>query len=298
MKSLRLAAWLLVSLWPTLGVGNPAGQDAPPAGPATAENEKPFQDPFARENQQAKAPPKIKDPLQPMNRAFFHFNDKLYLWVLKPGGKSYNKAVPRQARTCVGRFFGNVKYPIHLVNNLLQAKFKAAGIETGRFVVNSTVGVGGLFDPAKRWKIEAHPANFDQTLGFYGLSPGIYFDWPLFGPSSARGTAGLAADGMLSPWSYIGGAGVALGVPAYRELNGASLNLGEYESFKKATLDPYIAMRSAYYESRAEAVKKSRARNNARKVASVPFAQGGDRVGDHTSGESFVPAGATPPSCF
>jgi phospholipid-binding lipoprotein MlaA len=276
MKSLCLATCLLIVLWPTLGVGNPAGPDSPPASRADDENEKPFRDPFARENQQAKAPPKIKDPLQPMNRAFFHFNDKLYLWIVKPAGKGYNKVVPHPARTCVGRFFANVKYPVHLVNNLLQAKFEAAGIETGRFVVNSTVGVGGLFDPAKHWKIEAHPANFDQTLGLYGLGPGIYFDWPVFGPSSTRGTAGFAADGMLSPWLYIGGAGVTLLVPAYRELNGASLSLGEYESFKKATLDPYAAMRSAYYESRAEAVEKSRVRNNAQKTASVHFAQGGD----------------------
>ena len=276
MKSLCLAACLFVFLWPTLGVGNPAGQDSPPAVRPVSEEERPFRDPFASEGQRPKAEPKIKDPLQPLNRAFFHFNDKLYLWVVKPAGKGYSKVVPRQARACVSRFFGNVKYPIYLVNNLLQGKFKAAGIETGRFVVNSTVGVGGLFDPAKRWKIEAHPANFDQTLGFYGLGPGIYFDWPLLGPSSTRGTAGLGADGMLSPWFYIGGVGVVYGVPAYSELNRASFGLGEYESFKKATLDPYVAMRSAYYENRAEAVEKSRARNNARKVAAVPFAQGGD----------------------
>ena len=156
----------------------------------------------------------------------------------------------------------NVKYPVRLVNNLLQGKFKAAGLETGRFVVNSTVGVGGLFDPAKHWKLEAHPADFDQTLGFYGVRPGIYFDWPVFGPSSARGTAGLVADGALSPWSYIDGLGVCPGVPAYRELNGASLRPGEYESFKKATLDPYVAMRSAYYESRAEVVAKSKAKGD------------------------------------
>jgi phospholipid-binding lipoprotein MlaA len=262
MKSFYLTACLLVLLWPTLGAGTAAAQDSPPLGRSSGEEEKPFQDPFASESQQTKAQGKIKDPLQPMNRAFFHFNDKLYLWIVKPGGKAYSKVVPRPARTCVGRFFGNVKYPIHLVNNLLQLKFKAAGIETGRFVINSTVGVGGLFDPAKHWKIEARPATFDQTLGLYGLGPGIYFDWPIFGPSSSRGTAGLAADGMLSPWFYIGGVGVIYGVPAYRELNSASLALGDYESFKKATLDPYVAMRSAYYESRAEAVKKARAKGN------------------------------------
>ena len=276
LKSLCLAAGLFLFLWPALGVENPVAQDSPPDGRSTNQNETPFRDPFASVDQPAKAQPKIKDPLQPMNRAFFHFNDKLYLWIVKPSGKGYSKVVPRPARTCVARLFENVKYPIRFVNNLLQAKFKAAGLETGRFVVNSTVGVGGLFDPAKHWKIEAHPADFDQTLGFYGLGSGIYFDWPVFGPSAARGTAGLGADGMLSPWTYIGGVGVTLGVPAYRELNSASLHHGEYDSFKKATLDPYVAMRSAYYESRAEAVQKSRARNNAREVASIPCDRGGD----------------------
>jgi len=264
MKSLCLAACLFTVLRPALGDQNPAGQEPPQAGPSVtppaAQEEKPLQDPFASESQPAKAAAEIKDPLQPMNRAFFRFNDKLYLWVLKPAGQGYSKVLPGQARTSFGRLFGNVKYPIRLVNNLLQGKFKAAGIETGRFVVNSTVGIGGLFDPAKEWKLEAHPADFDQTLGFHGVGPGIYFNWPLFGPSSGRGTAGLAADGALSPWSYVGGVGVAVGVPAYRELNNASLHQGEYESFKKATVDPYIAMRSAYFQSRADAVQKSRAR--------------------------------------
>jgi phospholipid-binding lipoprotein MlaA len=182
------------------------------------------------------------------------------------------------------RFFANVKYPIYLVNNLLQAKFKAAGLETCRFVVNSTVGVGGLFDPAKRWKLTAHPADFDQSLGFYGVGPGIYFNWPVFGPSSARGTTGLAADGMLSPWFYIGGVGVVYGVPAYRELNGASLRLGEYESFKKATLDPYVAMRSAYYESRAQAVEESRAKADTGKPVAMSIPE------DHFPGSEPHPS--------
>jgi len=263
MKSICLAACLFALIWPALGAEEPVAQTTPPETRPSDAQDKPFRDPFSSESQTTNAPVKIKDPLQPMNRAFFHFNDKLYSWIVKPAGKGYSKVIPRPARTCVARFFANVKYPIHLVNNLLQAKFKSAGIETGRFVVNSTVGIGGLFDPAKHWKIEPHPASFDQTLGFYGLGPGIYFDWPIWGPSSTRGTAGLAADGMLSPWFYIGGVGVVYGIPAYRELNEASLSLGEYDAFKKATLDPYVAMRSAYFQNRAEAVEKSKARKTA-----------------------------------
>lgn len=267
MKSTYLATCLTLLLWPALGAENlPAQAPAPPLGP-TAEEDTPLRDPFASESEHTNAPTKIKDPLQPINRAFFHFNDKLYFWVLKPAGKGYGKVVPQPARTCVRRLFANVKYPIYLVNNLLQGKIKAAGLETTRFLVNSTVGIGGLFDPANRWKLESHPADFDQTLGFYGLKSGIYFDWPILGPSSARGTAGLAGDSALTPWTYFGGVGVSLGVPASREVNGASLRLGEYESFKKATLDPYTAMRSAYYESRAEAVKQSKVKNAPTRVA-------------------------------
>ncbi len=258
MKSLYLTTFLALMAAPALNAENPSRENSAPAARSAGEEEKPFRDPFASEINQTNAQPKIKDPLQPVNRAFFKFNDKLYCWVLKPTSKGYSKVVPRPARNCVRRFFDNVKFPIHLVNNLLQLKLKAAGVETGRFVVNSTVGVGGLFDPAKHWKINPHPADFDQTLGFYGVGPGIYFDWPIFGPSSARGTAGLAADGALSPWGYIGPFAVAVAVPAYREVNGASLRAGEYESFKQATLDPYVAMRSAYYESRANVVEESK----------------------------------------
>jgi len=260
MKPFFLTACLLLFLWRSMGAENTPAQASPPEARPSGDQSEPFRDPFASESESTNAPSKIKDPLQPVNRAFFHFNDKLYFWVLKPAGNGYSKVVPRSARTSVSRFFANVKYPVHLVNNLLQAKFKTAGVETGRFLVNSTVGVGGLFDPATRWKLKAHPADFDQTLGFYGLGPGIYVHWPVFGSSSTRGTAGFAADGMLSPWVYIGGVGVVYGIPAYRELNGASLSLGEYESFKKATLDPYVAMRSAYYESRAKVVERSKAK--------------------------------------
>ena len=258
MKAFLLIILLVLFLSPALASESNLANVSNSASRPTAADEKPLRDPFATEGEQAKAQPRVKDPLRPINRAFFHFNDKLYSWVLRPVGKGYSKVVPRPARTCVDRFFGNVKYPIHLVNNLLQGKVGAAGIETGRFVVNSTVGIGGLFDPAKHWKLEGRPADFDQTLGFYGLRSGIYFDWPVFGPSSPRGTAGLLADGMLSPWMYVGGVGVVYGVPAYREVNGTSLRIGEYDSLRKATLDPYVAMRSAYYQNRAEAVVKSK----------------------------------------
>jgi phospholipid-binding lipoprotein MlaA len=151
----------------------------------------------------------------------------------------------------------NARYPVRLVNNLLQAKFKGAGIETARFLVNSTVGIGGLFDPAQdEWKLRPYPEDLDQTLGFYRMPPGPYFDWPLFGPSSARGTVGTVGDGFLVPWTYIDGAAVFYGTRVFDTVNSGSLSLGEYEEFKASTLDPYVALRDAYFENRRSLIEQ------------------------------------------
>jgi phospholipid-binding lipoprotein MlaA len=258
-KSLVLTVCLLALDGAAFGAESRAAGSIPPSSPSsTNQEDKPFCDPFAPENTQAQAKPKVSDPLEGMNRAFFNFNDRFYFWFLRPAAQGYSKVAPQPARVCFGRFFANVQYPVRLLNNLLEGKFENAGVETGRFLINSTVGVAGLFDSAAGWKPQGPPADFDQTLGFYGVRPGMYFDWPLLGPSSARGTAGLLADGALAPWSYIDGFGVSIGVPAFNILNSTSLRLGEYESFKKATLDPYVAMRSAYLENRANAVRKSK----------------------------------------
>jgi phospholipid-binding lipoprotein MlaA len=109
MKTLTLAACLFLFVWPAVGAENTAGQAVPSPDPSAGEEEKSFRDPFASENEHTNVPPKIKDPLQPMNRAFFHFNDKLYLWIVAPAGKGYSKVVPGPARRCVSRFFANVK---------------------------------------------------------------------------------------------------------------------------------------------------------------------------------------------
>ncbi|MCL5098468.1 MAG: VacJ family lipoprotein [Candidatus Omnitrophica bacterium] len=214
-----------------------------------------FFDPFATEKTTVAPKEKTPDPLEPMNRVFFQINDKLYFWVLKPVAKGYNQVAPQPFRTSVRRFFVNVKYPIRVANNFLQGRIKGVGIETARFVVNSTVGLAGFFDPASKWNIEMQPADFNQTLGYYGMPPIIYFDWPFLGPSSVRGTLGTAGDTMLTPWTYIDGLWVSLGVRPYETVNATSLRLGEYESFKQAALDPYVAMRSAYFETQREFIE-------------------------------------------
>jgi phospholipid-binding lipoprotein MlaA len=142
----------------------------------------------------------IGDPLEPVNRAFFHFNDKLYFWVLKPIATGYRTIIPEDGRIGVRNFFSNLTTPVRLANCLLQANPKCAGTETLRFVLNTTIGVAGLFDPAKkRFHIEKQDKDFGQTLGIWGMGPVFYLDLPILGPSSLRDGLGYAVDVSLEP---------------------------------------------------------------------------------------------------
>jgi len=198
----------------------------------------------------------IRDPLQPFNRAMFHFNDKLYYWALKPVARGYRFIVPQRARVCVRKFFSNAGTPVRLVNCLLQGRMKGAGTEIGRFVVNTTAGIAGFFDPAQSWcRMSEQKADFDQTLGTYRMGPVIYINWPLLGPSSLRGTLGIVADTACDPTTYLLDTYVKLGIAVYEEVNETSLTIGDYEGLTESALDPYIAIRDAYYQNRKSLVE-------------------------------------------
>ena len=204
----------------------------------------------------------IADPLEPVNRAFFHFNDKLYFWVLKPVATGYKAVIPEDGRIGVHNFFSNVTTPIRLVNCLLQAKFKGAGNETARFALNTTLGIAGFFDPAKKtFKIEKQEADFGQTLGIWGIGPAFYINWPILGPSNVRDTVGYVGDLFFDPRTYLAyyfvvAEIVNTGTWVLDKVNETSLTLGEYENLKKAALDPYIALREAYSQYRQNKIRK------------------------------------------
>jgi len=204
----------------------------------------------------------IPDPIEPVNRAFFHFNDKLYFWVLKPVATGYKAVIPEDGRIGIRNFFSNLTTPVRLVNCLLQANPKCAGTETLRFVLNTTIGIAGFFDPAKkRFNLEKQDRDFGQTLGIWGMGPVFYLDLPVLGPSSLRDGLGLAVDASLNPQTYLAFYFVIVGYVntggwILEKINEASLTLGEYESLKEAALDPYIAVREAYYQYRQNKIKK------------------------------------------
>lgn len=195
----------------------------------------------------------IADPLEPVNRLSFYVNDRLYFLVLKPVASGYKIIVPQPSRVAVRNFFSNLTTPIRVASCLLQFKFKPAGTETMRFFVNTTLGLAGFVDTAKKeFNIKKKEEDFGQTLGFYGVGPVFYINWPILGPSSLRDTVGFVADFFLNPWNYLLRFPILvnIAVGAYDRINQTSLTLGTYEALKRAALDPYIAMRDAYHQYR------------------------------------------------
>lgn len=194
----------------------------------------------------------VSDPLEPMNRVFFEFNDILYEWLLHPVMTGYSWLVPLELRESFGNFFFNVATPVRLLNTVLQGEFASSGKVVGRFFINSTLGVAGLVDVANlEWGIEPTRADFGQTLGRWGVGDGIYFCWPLVGPSNVRDSLGLFVDAYSHPIPYLHESTVLdLGYYTSNKLNTLSLHPTLYDDLKRFALDPYIASRQAYYEYR------------------------------------------------
>lgn len=195
--------------------------------------------------------PIIADPIIGFNRSMFGFNDKLYFWVLKPASKGWGFIIPERGRIGVRNFFDNLAMPVRFFNCLFQAKFVGAGSEISRFVINTTVGIIGIFDPAKKWLgLETYEEDFGQTLGVWGLGNGFYINFPFAGPLTVRDGIGKIPDMALNPATFIPGAGIV------KTINETSLRIGEYEDLKEASLDPYIAIRNAYVQHRQALVEE------------------------------------------
>ncbi|HMK56440.1 MAG TPA: VacJ family lipoprotein [Dissulfurispiraceae bacterium] len=204
----------------------------------------------------------IADPLAPLNKVVFQFNDKLYFWGIKPVTQAYSHVVPEEFRFAFANVYDNLWSPARIVNNLLQLRLKAAGNEFVRFAFNSFAGIGGMGDMAdKALGIKKQDADFGQTLGHYGIGHGIYLVLPVFGPSSIRDGIGLVGDRLMHPLTYVKSSnltfGQKLGIIAHERVNSTSFRIGDYESFKEAAIDPYVSMRDAFVQSRQKAVEES-----------------------------------------
>ncbi len=200
----------------------------------------------------------VYDPLEPVNRVFFTFNDRLYFWFLKPVATIYKAFIPTGVRQGISNSFNNLRMPARFFNNLFQGKPENALVELQRFVINSTLGVGGFFDVAERhFNLSSSPEDFGQTLAVHGVKEGPFINWPFFGPSTLRDSIGTAVDMVFDPLTYIVPNFITnVEVKAGEKTNQLSLRVGEYEDLKKSAIDPYLAVRDAYIQYRNNLIAK------------------------------------------
>ena len=194
----------------------------------------------------------IADPLESWNRLMFRFNDKAYTWVLRPTTNFYQATLPADIRGCIDNFFINISAPLRMVNSLLQGRFRDSGAELSRFLINSTIGVVGLADVAAiEFGIDRRRADFGQTLGRYGVGPGVFICWPVLGPSTLRDSFGMAVDTLATPSTYINkNLTATISINAVQMVNKLSVSPDVYGELKKISLDPYVAMRQGYSDLR------------------------------------------------
>lgn len=246
-------ATLLAQVQPpgTLPREDPASGPAKPA----AESEDPDFDQF---EDTSTNPAKVFDPLRGYNRFMFKVNDKFYFWLAKPLARAYGWAVPKPVRVAFNRGFYNLRFPIRFASCLLQLKMRRSGEELRRFVVNSTLGLGGLFDPSERWFAWERPPeeDFGQALGRYGVGDGFPVVIPLLGQSNVRDGLALVPSYLVSPLYYVTDAQTSVSVAAGDQFNFISLHIGEYESVKKDALDPYALIRDAYKQNRDKKIQE------------------------------------------
>jgi len=200
------------------------------------------------------------DPWEPYNVKMFEFNRGFDKYLLKPVAKGYDFVVPTPVQKGIRNAADNLDVVRKVVNNTLQGKFFGAGKELSRFVINSTVGVAGLFDVAKDG-LGIEPADQDMgiTLGFYGVGQGPYLMIPILPPTTVRDGVGFLADLVMNPLFWLPPFYVPLGITVHETVNNRSLSLGTIEKLEESSIDFYGAVRNAYLETRAQRVKEARA---------------------------------------
>lgn len=189
------------------------------------------------------------DPWQGWNRAIFNFNDKVDRWFLKPVAKGYKAVTPDPIELGISNIFSNIGEVPNVINGALQGDFNGAGYDTGRFLVNSTLGLGGLLDVAKHMNLPADtPEDFGQTLAAWGVGQGPYLVLPLMGPSTLRDAAGMPVDWYTDPTTYISHERTEISVKALSILD---MRAGLLELEKNITGDRYVFIRDVYLQRRA-----------------------------------------------
>jgi phospholipid-binding lipoprotein MlaA len=189
------------------------------------------------------------DPLEPLNRRVHRFNEAVDRRVAKPLANVYVKITPRPVRLGVGNFFNNLGQPVSALNALLQGKPKQAAQTVGRFLLNSTLGIGGVFDPATSANIPNKSEDFGQTLGVWGWKKSRYLELPLFGPRTIRDALGMAGDAPLSPMRRIEEDKVRVFLQGL-QLVDVRTQLLSVDRMREGAADDYALVRDAWMQRR------------------------------------------------
>jgi phospholipid-binding lipoprotein MlaA len=198
------------------------------------------------------------DPWESFNEKMFTLNRNLDRYFLKPIAFVYNHIMPEPFQVMIANGFDNIKFVPRVINNLLQAKWGGAGREVGRFLINSTFGIGGLFDPAKDyWGIPKSSEDFGQTLGVWGSGPGPYLVLPFMEPMTVRDGVGKLVDSFLDPLTYfIPFIWDRLGMKAGDIVNDRALNYDLFQGFEESVIDLYSAVRHGYLQRRERLIRE------------------------------------------
>jgi phospholipid-binding lipoprotein MlaA len=205
------------------------------------------------------------DPLEPTNRVFYAVNNGIDTVILRPAALAYRYAVPEPVRNGVHNVLANIGLPIQLANDIMQAKPRRAGDTTMRLLINTTVGVLGIFDVASKWGYKDHDADFGMTLASWGVPEGPFLFLPILGPSDPRDAAGFGVDIALDPFTWIGTGPNHPGWTAFKwsrqGLNAIDQRervLDSLDQIKKTALDPYATFRSLYRQHRHAQIEDMR----------------------------------------
>jgi phospholipid-binding lipoprotein MlaA len=192
----------------------------------------------------------LRDPWEGWNRGVQNFNDKLDNYVMKPVSKGYQAVTPSFLDRGITNFFSNMDDISVIVNDLLQAKFYQGGNDTGRLLINTTLGGAGFVDVASMLEMPKHNEDLDQTLGSWGVPSGPYLVMPFIGPSTPRGVVGMAGDTASNPINWVTPAAIPYGVGALKTIDTRADLLSASKIADEASVDRYEFIRNAYFQQR------------------------------------------------
>lgn len=201
----------------------------------------------------------VNDPIESVNRGIFWFNDQLDIFVLEPVASGYDDITPNSVQDSIGNFFENLGYPKYLVSDLVQLKFGEAAQHTGRFLINSTIGVAGLFDFATDFGLPHESEDFGIALAYHDVPPGPYLVLPVLGPSNVRDAVGKVVDYFLDPLTMFGRysqastntkLAITYGARAVDAIDTRAGLLDAIKTAKESSVDYYLFVQGAYYQHR------------------------------------------------